>query len=132
MTLVQWLFHYMEIMKYTSKNRSEFLRKMNDLELSIQATYLMINQKAGKELIAKIDEIKRDSNNPKKDDSKPEYVLTDEDKELLAFMETVPKTIKETKEMRNAGRYMLPKASIKKLKQQDKRPECGFKKGGEN
>lgn len=118
----------MEIMKYTSKNKAEFLKKMNELELSIQASYLMVDAKAGRELINKIDEVK---NGNKDNTPQKEYQLTDEDKELLEFMYTLPKTMKETKEMRNAGRYILPKRSIKKLKEQDERPVPGFRKGGE-
>lgn len=57
--------------------------------------------------------------------------LTDTDKELLEFMYEQPMTIKETEDMKNVGRFILPTVDSKKITKivdkVDKKPKLGFK-----
>lgn len=54
------------------------------------------------------------ANKNNKVDDEPD-LLSDEEKELLGFMREQPKTIKETRSMKNVGRHILPTRSKEKI-----------------
>lgn len=128
MTPIQWIFHYMEIMKFSNKEKKIFVERLDDINLGIQAFYLLIDKDRGlslidsvskiKEQVRKKDGAKKSSNDSAPDNANDELpdLLSSEEKELWAFMEEQPKIIKETKEMRNIGRHILPTRNVKELK----------------
>lgn len=127
LTPIQWIYHYMEVMKFNNKEKKLFVEKLDDINLGIQAFYILIDKNRGLELIESVSKIKEQvRNKPQKakeassknssEDELPD-LLSSEEKELWAFMEQQPKVIKETREMQNVGRHLLPKRSVKELKE---------------
>lgn len=128
MTLGQWIFHYMEISKHNDKLEARLvLEKLGDIDMSIQASYLLMGKdsKQGKELITSMADIRKKNadGKSKKPQEKPndtsddnaEDILTDEDKELLSFMREQPLKMKETREMKNSDKFILPKANKEEI-----------------
>lgn len=122
MTPFQWLFHYMEIKNMRKEDINLFLDKMDDLETSVQAFYLLVDSGKGKNLIDSISKVKNDRARSrmqdKEDNENEEYpdLLTDEDKELWNFCLTLPTTM-STESMKEETKFILPKK---------RRPETGI------
>ncbi|MCX8074099.1 MAG: hypothetical protein N2749_00735 [Clostridia bacterium] len=130
MTVAQWIFHYIEIMKHKKEDISVLndLLKYNIRTISedIDLLGVVINSEGGKSMI----EIKRkfredqDQNQDKAKDNKnskntndvvsnTNEILNDTDKELLDFFNSVPETMAPTKEQINIDKYCLPTVDVK-------------------
>lgn len=149
MTLAQWLFHYMEIARARRIDIKPQLQKLSDIEVSLQSFYLLIDKDNGLKLIESIGKIREQENDkvikpkqqkPAGNSGEEEYedILTDEDKELWAFMQQQPTKMKETREMKNTGKFLLPTRSKQELidgqfkvvdsAKDVKKPKLGFSK----
>ena len=94
MNIIQWMFHYFEIMKFNKEERKVFIESLEDIQTSIQAFYLLVDNKNGPKMIDTLLDIKKkrvDNQNatatdgtPSNKDNKDENLqdlLSDEDKE---------------------------------------------------
>lgn len=125
MTVAQWVFHYIEIMK-NKKEDTELLSNLIKHGLStisedIDLLGVLINPEGSKSLM----EIKRkyrDGNNTETNNVVDNThqsisnndVLNDTDKELLEFFNDVPETMTPTEQQLNVGKYCLPTVDVKK------------------
>lgn len=131
MNIIQWMFHYFEIMKFTDKDYKEkkvFLEGMEDLQTSIQAFYLIIDKDKGAKMIDTLIDIKKkrvennnessqdtpSSQDSNKDENLPD-LLSDEDKELWSFMQTLPETMTPGVGMKEERKPILPTRSKKEI-----------------
>lgn len=154
MTLAQWLFHYMEIARARRIDIKPQLQKLSDIEVSLQSFYLLIDKDNGLKLIESIGKARSEEQanskgkKPKQQEQQKttnnsgeeeyEDILTDEDKELWAFMQQQPTKMKETREMKNTGKFLLPTRSKQDLidgqfkvvdsAKDVKKPKLGFNK----
>lgn len=152
MNTIQWIFHYFEIMKFSKQEEKVILDNLSDIQTSIQAFYLLVDKVNGPKMIDTLIDIKRKrvefesgkpSNNPVKnkntnnspDDNLPD-LLSDEDKELWSFMETLPETMIEGDGMKAEIKPILPTRSkqeildsqtkvVDSIKKEEK-PKLGF------
>lgn len=136
MTPIQWVFHYMEVVKMSGEEKKLFVERLDDIWLGIQAFYLIVDRENGLKMMETLSKTKEDmKKNPRKpskhsednsnnnqsnnEDDAPD-LLSDEEKELWAFMQQQPEVIKETKQMQHVGRFMLPKKSAKQIMESQK------------
>lgn len=145
MTWIQWIFHYFEIKDMNGEEKKIFIDRLDNIEASIQAFYLIVNKDDGLKMIDYLSDAKKNSRNKNQskksnkegNDDLPD-LLTDEEKELWSFMESQPFKIKETDEMRNIGKFILPtvdkneilksqsKAKIVEDSSEIQKPKLGF------
>lgn len=143
------MFHYYEICNKHKEIERIRLDRLDSIETSLQAFYLLVDSQKGSKLIEHLNDIrlkkvgvKRDKTNnkniPNGDSQTVDGevdLLNDVDKELWSFMETQPKVIKETQKMKNVGRHILPTVNKKDIiknntvivEKVDKKPNLGFK-----
>lgn len=127
MNTIQWMFHYFEIMKFNSEEKRMFMESMEDIQTSIQAFYLLVDRQNGPKMIDTLIDIKKkrvensntttEQNTPSnhtKDDNLPD-LLSKEDKELWAFMETLPETMTPGVGMKEERKPLLPTRSKKEI-----------------
>lgn len=147
MTWIQWIFHYFEIKNMNGEEKKLFFNKLNDIERDIQAFYLVMDIDKGQKMIDTLQKIREEeyqnknknkasnANNANKSDEELPDLLSDEEKELWAFMEAQPKSIRETDHMKNVGKFILPKknkdeiinSKVKTVDKKDiKKPKLGF------
>ena len=130
MNAFQWLFHYIEIINMKEESMPEkmaFFDKLDDLETSVQAFYLLVDKTNASTLIDSLGKSKakrredrlndkqenkvvKDTNKKVQDEDVPD-LLSDEEKELWSFMKTQPTTMKLTEDMKKQDKYLLPKRS---------------------
>lgn len=123
MSVGQWIFHYVEVMKFSGKHESEIKKELSNIKLSIQAGYLLHDDEKGKKLIdimtnienpmraKKTDNTTNDTNDNDNTDT-TDSILTDTDKELLEFADSLPKTMELPNKLKHTGKFILPKQKI--------------------
>lgn len=150
MSFVQWMFHYLEVCKLNGGEQKLLMDNLSDIQTSIQAFYLLVDDKRGPKLIDTLNDIKKkrvesntattskdtspsqDKNN---DDNLPD-LLNNDDKELWEFMQTLPETMVPGEGMKEEIKPILPTRSKKdiikaqtkvvdKIKDEEK-PKLGF------
>lgn len=94
---------------------------LTDIETSIQSFYLIVDGKRGSEMISRLSELKlkqiklkekmENKNNKNVNPDDPDGILTETDKELLEFADTLPKEIEIPDEFKNVGKFILPTMS---------------------
>lgn len=151
MNTIQWIFHYFEIMKLSKNEEKIILENLDDIQTSIQAFYILVDQTNGPKMIDTLIDIKRKrvenknnkindndssaNDNSVKEDNLPD-LLSKEDKELWSFMETLPETMKEGEGMKLEVKPILPTRSKKEILESqtkvvdsikvDEKPKLGF------
>ena len=150
MSIIQWMFHYFEIVKFNKDEKKLFLESIDDIQTSIQAFYLLVDRANGIKMIDTLIDIKKKrvdnnqatktKNTPsdqdiEKDDNLPD-LLSDEDKELWEFMQTLPETMVPGEGMIEERKPILPTRSKKDLIQSqtkvvdtikdEEKPKLGF------
>lgn len=129
MTFMQWMFHYFEICKLNKQQRKIFIESLDDIQTSIQAFYLLVDQTNGPKLIDTLLDIKKKrvdnetttinksaspSQDKTNDDNLPD-LLNNEDKELWEFMQTLPETMVPGEGMTEEVKPLLPTRSKKDI-----------------
>lgn len=149
MNIIQWMFHYFEIMKFNKEERKLFIESLEDIQTSIQAFYLLVDSKNGPKMIDTLLDIKKKrvdnqdatttdsvpSNKDNKDENLPD-LLSDEDKELWSFMQTLPETMTPGEGMIEERKPILPTRSKKAILEsqtkvvdtikEEEKPKLGF------
>ena len=150
MNIIQWMFHYFEIVKFNRDEKKLFIESLDDIQTSIQAFYLLVDKTNGPKLIdtlldikkkrvgndnATINQDKQINKGKNKDDNLPD-LLNDEDKELWEFMQTLPETMTPGVGMKEEVKPILPTRSkkdilksqtkvVENIKEEEK-PKLGF------
>lgn len=140
MSMIQWVFHYHEIMKHkqrTFKTLYDVLHVLNkETSLDLSLLGMVIDYEKGKNMFDIKQDIEKQKNNNISTD-KPssntnnytnsehpnqqnntgmkEVELTEKDKELLEFFNSVPKTKQPSKKQLMAGKFCLPTVDITKM-----------------
>lgn len=139
MSTVQWIFHYLEILKLSKAERKVFIESLDDIQTSIQAFYLLVDRDNAPKMIDTLFDMKKkraegdgvDVSSYKKEDKEQKKsstsayasdntedlpdLLSDEEKDLWKFMENLPEVIEESTEQKNLGKHILPKRSVKDI-----------------
>lgn len=155
MNIVQWMFHYFEIMQFSTQDKKMFMESLEDIQTSIQAFYLLVDKQNGPKLIDTLIDIKKkrvgnkdatmqqkapanqdNNNNDNDSDENLPDLLNDEDKELWSFMETLPETMIPGEGMTEERKPILPTRSKKDIIESqtrvvdkienEERPKLGF------
>lgn len=121
MTVFQWIFHYCEITNVKGEDQLLLLNSLGDIETSIQAFYMIVDGKAGSQMINKVSEIKKELRKKQKEyidggienTSEENDNLSEEDRELLEFMNEQPLTMDIDNEEKSSE-FILPKKMLDK------------------
>ncbi|MGL5715991.1 MAG: hypothetical protein ACRCX2_23450 [Paraclostridium sp.] len=116
MSHAQWVFHYLEVLKYTGQEVKINTELLRDIETSIQAFYLIVDKDKGEAMMDAIADIKNKRRNPEDSNEEENYVkLTDTDEELLAFAGTLPKELAMPDDHKHTGKFILPTKNLKEV-----------------
>lgn len=126
MTTAQWLFHYYEVCDIHGEEKIDLKESLSDIELSIQAFYMLVDKDNGQIMMDSLNDIKKNrykERNENMSESKDDNIdpndkyagLRDDDRELLEFADTLPKVIDLPQEFKHEGRFILPTADRRKL-----------------
>lgn len=121
MTVFQWIFHYCEITNVKGEDQLLLLNSLGDIETSIQAFYMIVDGKAGSQMINKVSEIKKELRKKQKEyidggienTSEENDNLSEEDRELLEFMNEQPLTM-DIDDEEKSSEFILPKKMLDK------------------
>ena len=121
MTVFQWIFHYCEITNVKGEDQLLLLNSLGDIETSIQAFYMIVDGKAGSRMINKVSEIKKELRKKQKEyidggienTSEENDNLSEEDRELLEFMNEQPLTM-DIDDEEKSSEFILPKKMLDK------------------
>ena len=121
MTVFQWIFHYCEITNVKGEDQLLLLNSLGDIETSIQAFYMIVDGKAGSQMINKVSEIKKELRKKQKEyidggienTSEENDNLSEEDRELLEFMNEQPLTM-DIDDEEKSSEFVLPKKMLDK------------------
>ena len=121
MTVFQWIFHYCEITNVKGEDQLLLLNSLGDIETSIQAFYMIVDGKAGSQMINKVSEIKKELRKKQKEyidggienTSEENDNLSEEDRELLEFMNKQPLTM-DIDDEEKSSEFILPKKMLDK------------------
>ena len=119
MTVFQWIFHYCEITNVKGEDQLLLLNSLGDIETSIQAFYMIVDGKAGSQMINKVSEIKKELRKKQKEyidggienTSEENDNLSEEDRELLEFMNEQPLTM-DIDDEEKSSEFILPKKML--------------------
>lgn len=142
MNVFQWLFHFCEITDMKGEDKLDILNSLGDIETSIQAFYMLVDSRNGKQMIDNVAKIKKEirekqrelkygKTNDNNEKNKEEYedILSKEDKELLEFMNNQPVTL-EYDEKQKHSEFILPKKTLSKVVTVENKDEVEIPKLG--
>jgi len=124
MTLIQWIFHYLEIMKNKREDNKNSFDMLEDVLKSnlrtisgdLELLGVVMNAERGIQMIdikQKVkDKSEREANNIKNGENNTP--LATEDEELMKFFNAQPETREAAKSQLDVGKFFLPTVDIKK------------------